>query len=224
MVPGLRAGAATEQHHHRPPMQLATTTTAPHPPTPFAGRLPPTTTTTTATTAAPAAATAPPPCQACAELFITPRSSSNGGPDITPWALLCTRFSPSLVYSRRRSGLEASTAAGCGLCELLLETVLEGERRRSNLRGYAWNLKPSGFKGEGGKDVELHFEFTFETDPSTDSASTAKPAVGSNGATGLSPVLRVSRLGTLFTGTLQFDVATEHGTYRPRREVTGCWG
>lgn len=191
-----------------------------------------------AATAAPASSTEP--CQHCVDVFTTSQQSISTDDRFgSPWALLC---SPGLVYSRRRGSLEESARQRCGLCRVLLDSVVTGEKRRSNLKK-SWDANAvalGGDQGVGGggvganrksaDDVVVHFEFSFETEGGSGPGSPVVrdhqrfpswPGWGgvvdgevqgqASQQAPLVPVLRVRRLGTLFPGTLLFDVATEHG-------------
>ncbi|KAK7706465.1 hypothetical protein SLS57_009701 [Botryosphaeria dothidea] len=138
----------------------------------------------------PAAAPPPPPpppspCPRCASAFTTSRQA--GKFYEAPWSLLCSpdkynNPSGSLRYSRRRGSLEGTAAGGCGLCQVLLDSVITGEKRRSNLKkgsngggeigramwkkGWDGEQVKSMDGSEAGKEdeAEVHFEFAFEAE------------------------------------------------------------
>ncbi|EKG16401.1 Heterokaryon incompatibility [Macrophomina phaseolina MS6] len=129
------------------------------------------------------------PCRLCSRIFTHYQGR------YSPWALLCSSYS-GVRHTVARVILERSARAGCKLCRLLFATVVEADRKQAQVEDESSN----GNDRENGEqdDDEVHFQFTFQKQ-------------FDNNTKNVQPVLVVSRLDTVFSRTLEFDVGTLDG-------------
>ena len=131
-------------------------------------------------------------CRLCSKIFTHYEGR------YSPWALLCSSYS-GVRHTVVRIILERSAQAGCKLCRLLFVTVLEADQKKALVED---DENSTGRSGEAAADDqendEVHFQFSFEKRYE-------------NNTKVVKPVLLVSRLDSVFSRPLEFDVGTLDG-------------
>lgn len=137
-------------------------------------------------------------CRLCSKIF-----THNQG-RYSPWALLCSSYS-GVRHTVARVILERSARAGCKLCRLLYITVLEGDRKRAQVE----DDNKSNEEDEEQDDDEVHFQFSFMKQLD-------------NNTKIVKPILVVSRLDSVLSRTLEFDVGTLDGASLLDLDASNC--